>query len=155
MVNYAAGVRAPAFTLANIPDGSSNTIAYAEAFSASQAAGATVGSSTPAGNLWAFPGPDYTPTGTYTTPTGMSPGYIWTPAIAMSAYCGNWNALPQFGVNALGAQKCLPQGAHPGSIVVGLADASTRLVNNGLSQPTWQSALLPSDGVPLGSDWGQ
>jgi prepilin-type N-terminal cleavage/methylation domain-containing protein len=138
MTNPAAGVRAPGFTLANIPDGSSNTIAYTETFSASQ--------SNMAGTLWAMPGPDY-------SPTGMTAANLWTPAMAMSPYCSNWNQLPQFGATPAAAQKCLPQGGHPGSIVVGLADASTRLVNNGLSQTTWQSAVLPSDGVPLGSDW--
>ena len=37
--------------------------------------------------------------------------------------------------------------------MVGLADGSVRLVNPSISQLTWTSAMLPADGVPLGSDW--
>jgi hypothetical protein len=34
-----------------------------------------------------------------------------------------------------------------------MADGSVRDVNGRHSQQTWQSAILPGDGIPLGSDW--
>ena len=37
--------------------------------------------------------------------------------------------------------------------MVGLGDGSVRLVNSGVSQPTWSDAVFPNDGQPLGSDW--
>jgi type II secretory pathway pseudopilin PulG len=51
--------------------------------------------------------------------------------------CDNWRA----------------QSPHRGGMNVGLADASVRIVNPGISQRTWTDALLPDDGNPLGSDW--
>jgi prepilin-type N-terminal cleavage/methylation domain-containing protein len=51
--------------------------------------------------------------------------------------CNNWTA----------------QAGHTGGMNVGLGDGSVRFVSRALSQATWTSALLPSDGNPLGSDW--
>jgi prepilin-type N-terminal cleavage/methylation domain-containing protein len=45
------------------------------------------------------------------------------------------------------------QGAHTGSMVVGLGDGSTRFVSAGMSQNTWRNAGNPKDGNVLGSDW--
>jgi len=43
--------------------------------------------------------------------------------------------------------------AHPGGIVVGLADGSVRTLSPSLSRETWWNAVTPSGGVALGSDW--
>jgi prepilin-type N-terminal cleavage/methylation domain-containing protein len=51
--------------------------------------------------------------------------------------CDNWRA----------------QSGHLSGMNVGLADGSVRTVSSGISQPTWDSALLPRDGQVLGSDW--
>jgi prepilin-type N-terminal cleavage/methylation domain-containing protein len=51
--------------------------------------------------------------------------------------CDNWRA----------------QSGHRGGMNVALADASVRSVSPGLSQTTWKLALLPNDGLPMGSDW--
>jgi prepilin-type N-terminal cleavage/methylation domain-containing protein/prepilin-type processing-associated H-X9-DG protein len=45
------------------------------------------------------------------------------------------------------------QSGHTGGINVALADGSVRTVAPSLSQATWTSAMLPRDGVPLGTDW--
>ncbi len=45
------------------------------------------------------------------------------------------------------------QSAHTGGMNIGLADGSVRSVSPSISQKTWTSALLPSDGTPLGNDW--
>ncbi|HET6573077.1 MAG TPA: DUF1559 domain-containing protein [Fimbriiglobus sp.] len=43
--------------------------------------------------------------------------------------------------------------AHPGGIVVGLADGSIRTLSPGVSGTTWWNAVTPSGGEVLGSDW--
>ena len=49
---------------------------------------------------------------------------------------------------------CMLQGPYAGgSIQVGLGDGSARLVSNSISATTWSLAVLPNDGLPLGSDW--
>jgi len=48
---------------------------------------------------------------------------------------------------------CMLQAMTPGGILVGLGDGSCRGVSSGISQATWQAAVQPNDGVPLGSDW--
>lgn len=48
---------------------------------------------------------------------------------------------------------CLLQGPWPGGILVGLGDGSVRMVSPSISALTWQEAVNPSDGNPLGSDW--
>ncbi len=51
--------------------------------------------------------------------------------------CNNWRA----------------QSGHSGGMNVALADGSVRFVARGISQTTWDRALLPADGLPLGDDW--
>jgi prepilin-type N-terminal cleavage/methylation domain-containing protein len=43
--------------------------------------------------------------------------------------------------------------AHPGGIVVGLADGSVRTLSPGLNGDTWWAAVTPAGGEVLGSDW--
>jgi type II secretory pathway pseudopilin PulG len=128
---------APAYTLGNMPDGTSNTISWGEQYCSTGTNGG--------GNLWAYPGIDWS--------------WQWTPVIANSRSWGyptttNFSyPLPQFTPTQAQANRQLVQSGHPGAVVVGLSDASTRIVNNGISQLTWNYALLPDDGRPLPSDW--
>ncbi len=39
------------------------------------------------------------------------------------------------------------------SVFVGIGDGSVRPVKNSISKTTWQYALDPNDGMPLGTDW--
>jgi prepilin-type N-terminal cleavage/methylation domain-containing protein len=41
----------------------------------------------------------------------------------------------------------------PAGVMVSLLDGSVRIVSNGISQNTWQNALMPNDGNVLGPDW--
>jgi hypothetical protein len=43
--------------------------------------------------------------------------------------------------------------AHPGGMVVGLADGSVRTLSPGISGDTWWHAVTPSGGEVLGSEW--
>jgi hypothetical protein len=42
---------------------------------------------------------------------------------------------------------------HTAVVMAGLGDGSVRPLTQGMSQPTYNLALIPSDGLPLGSDW--
>jgi prepilin-type N-terminal cleavage/methylation domain-containing protein len=43
--------------------------------------------------------------------------------------------------------------AHAGVVLAGLGDGSVRNLSSGMSQYTYNLALIPNDGLPLGSDW--
>jgi prepilin-type N-terminal cleavage/methylation domain-containing protein len=70
----------------------------------------------------------------------------------------NWDQLFQVSPQPLvgpGA-VCDPsraQTAHPGGILVGLADGSVRPVAAGVSRATWHAALTPAEGDLPGGDW--
>jgi prepilin-type N-terminal cleavage/methylation domain-containing protein len=52
--------------------------------------------------------------------------------------------------------NCVPgqaNSAHTAVILAGLGDGSVRNLTAGLSQATYNLALMPNDGYPLGSDW--
>jgi prepilin-type N-terminal cleavage/methylation domain-containing protein len=78
----------------------------------------------------------------------------------------NWNLPPQIqpiltsmpapstgGRDPKECDRSRPSSGHAGSSVVCMGDGSVRNVSESISQTTWQAALLPEDGVPLGSDW--
>jgi prepilin-type N-terminal cleavage/methylation domain-containing protein len=122
----------PQYSVGNIPDGTSNTIAFGEEYSVT---GATGG-----GTLWAYPGIDWS--------------WQWTPVIADTRILGATAfGVPQFSPTQAVAAKYYAQSAHTGQVLVGLMDGSVRGVNSGITQVTWQNALTPADGNPLGSNW--
>jgi len=123
-----------AYNIGNVPDGTSNTVAFAEKY-------ATCGSS---GSLWSWVGCDW------------GGGVAWAPTYAATPWYGNaaYN-LPQSQPNPY-ASACDPvraQSGHSGSIQVGLLDGSVRGVSSAVSQLTWQYATTPDGGEVLGSDW--
>ncbi len=48
---------------------------------------------------------------------------------------------------------CRLQGFYAAGTMVGLGDGSVKLVGSGITPATWSAALIPNDGIPLGSDW--
>ena len=52
------------------------------------------------------------------------------------------------GVSGVSALRSLDE-----FVLVGLADGSARSVKNTISRPTWEHAVDPADGFPLGDDW--
>jgi prepilin-type N-terminal cleavage/methylation domain-containing protein len=133
------------FTVANIPDGSSNTIMFAEQYTDHQ--GAASG-----GNLWVYPGNPWS--------------WEWTPNFANRGSFGTGNftvqpnnlvtniyGTPQMKPTVLQADKRLPQTAHTSTCMVLLGDGSVRGVSGSVTQVTWQRAILPDDGNVLGGDW--
>jgi prepilin-type N-terminal cleavage/methylation domain-containing protein len=159
----------PQFNLANIPDGTSNTIFIADKLAqypppAPQATDPN-GNLVQPNNLWAWP-PNYA------VSEPNPPGYaVGTPLnAAIFAYQNNlagnpppttWAntppgyvfSQPQIGVPPTQADWRLVQSQHTAVVQVGMGDGSARGVSSGVSQATWQNAILPADGNPLGSDW--
>jgi hypothetical protein len=124
------------YGVGNIPDGTSNTVAFAERYAACGSYG----------NLWAWPGGHYW--------NGWEPN-TWGVTFANNVDGGAWNQVPQFQPNPYGT-ACDPNRAstpHTGTCQVGLMDGSVRGVSSGVSQATWQNAITPDDGTPLGPDW--
>jgi prepilin-type N-terminal cleavage/methylation domain-containing protein len=61
--------------------------------------------------------------------------------------------VPQFTPLPLNCNPCMLNSSTTGGILVGLGDGSVRMVAQGISQLTWAHAVMPNDGIPLGSDW--
>jgi prepilin-type N-terminal cleavage/methylation domain-containing protein len=161
--NYAANVmvfepRGTASIETAMPDGTSNTVMFAERFrNCSPASG---GCTLPA---WAWNtlanGND-----PWTSPTfGAYQDQIWqmNAGGAEFSYPQNWGtttaAAGSLGFQAgPSAQQCnwyVTQGGHTGVMMAGLGDGSVRGVSASMSVPTWVYACIPSDGNTLGNDW--
>jgi prepilin-type N-terminal cleavage/methylation domain-containing protein len=127
---WSATARLPA----SMPDGTSNTIAFAEQRMICPVNGGAV-------FYWGETGGPCDRTGYSTSNTiGSIPAFFTT-------------AVPQFNPpNAL-CNPCMLNSNTTGGILVGLFDGSVHLVQQGISPTTWQNAVLPNDGFPLGSDW--
>jgi hypothetical protein len=149
----------------SIKDGASNTVMIAEKYAACRRSAAPTGTSEVGGsasncwmrndswpNLPAFAISRLDWLSSADTPKAGTRG-------ATNSYQPNWFMPPQFqptpGVNSDVSQQCdhsRPSTGHT-ECVVGMSDGSVRQVGRKVSQTTWLSAILPSDGVPLGSDW--
>jgi len=137
------GAFAP-YKLANIPDGTSNTIGIVEASGC-------------------FPGfPAVNPaTGTllsYMTwhwpayPNSFGPYWPDPDQLPGGANYTGLYFLPQIAVSPMKADPNLAQCYHA-AMNVALMDGSVRRVSGVVSQQTWTNSLNPADGQPLGSDW--
>ena len=153
-----------------MPDGTSNTVAWAERFRECNWNGYT----SPG---WALHSDyiQYTNPGTNTIPGTNGPPGTWdTPGFGymdhgglavlgvVPGQGGDPNLTDQNGFTSLPfqvaprASECrfqITQTAHSGGMVVGLGDGSVRTITAGLSRATWVMACRPSDGQVLGSDW--
>jgi prepilin-type N-terminal cleavage/methylation domain-containing protein len=110
---------------ATLPDGTSNTIGFLERFAVCNADGY-------AGHVWMEDGQGNNP---------YAPGIFTT---SLPYFNANYNTL---------CSSALPGTFSPAGIMVSMMDGSVRLVTSGISQYSWTYALLPNDGLPLGSDW--
>jgi prepilin-type N-terminal cleavage/methylation domain-containing protein len=70
-----------------------------------------------------------------------------------AANLGASNALWQPAPTTAACTPSVAQGMQSQAIQVSLADASTRSVTASVSLATWTTALYPSDGTPMASDW--
>jgi hypothetical protein len=145
---------APQYNVGNIPDGTSNTIAFAEVFGAWNNVTLNTGG-TPTltagthATARAYPGPSYNQNPPAVTTGGP---YLHAAVGDSLSYAYPYQA-PQIPATQASCDKPRSQSFHPGSVVVALADGSVRLVNSSITQTTWQNALTPADGNVLGPDW--
>lgn len=126
-----------AYTIANIPDGTSNTVLVTE--KSAQNTGSTP-------NIWGV---------ATAAPTG--PVFAIGAATVSGATVTLANGTPQFSPTGTSgsnpANPSLVQGYHTATIITGLADGSVRGVSASVSINTWGMAVVPNDGNPLPSDW--
>ncbi len=118
----------------DIPDGQSNTIFWSEKLAycdGNKLEGKTDWADNQLGNGMASVGNHLH------APLSWSPGLI-----------------PQFNIN--NPSLCFrwaPSSSHTGALLVGLGDGSVRTINSGISQTTFNIAMVPNDGTTLGTDW--
>jgi prepilin-type N-terminal cleavage/methylation domain-containing protein len=122
---------------ASLPDGTSNTILFAEHYAQCPGDGTVTYNGNPQSgrfiHMWSFS------------------FAIHAPA---SPHIGYGSALPPQPAPTL--QQCdffRPQAMSASGCVVGLGDGSVRTVNTNVSAATWALALNPADGQVLGNDW--
>jgi prepilin-type N-terminal cleavage/methylation domain-containing protein len=110
-----------------IPDGTSNTIGFAEKYARCNGQG----------TLWSH--------------GNWNPG--WEPAFA--TWLGSPGPGSKFQIQPVGSQcnYYLASTSHSGGMLVGMVDGSVRSVSSGVSANTWWSAVTPNGGEVLGSDW--
>jgi len=131
------------FGIGNIPDGSSNTIGFAEKIAACQNSGGS------GGGWWAHPGCDW---GNQGPPTFAIAWNLGTPTPTVN---GNWNQAPQYQPYPwnTACDYTRPSTAHSGTCQVAMMDGSVRGVTPAVPQTTWIIAVMPADNTPLPSDW--
>jgi len=135
------------YSLGSIPDGTSNVIGFAEHVGAcknTSAGGGVNNTKSPMdvgnyGLLWMHPFWPWT-------------SRDWCPYFT-TIQGGNWDQVPQVGI--FDATKCDNQGAstaHSAAKVL-MMDGSVRDISGNITQVTFNRAIIPNDGLPLGGDW--
>ncbi len=120
------------YTIANIPDGTSNTISFGERIGAC----GTSGTNYSARDL---------PSAINNAHSSTFGGNVATGKATMS--------LPKFGVTRNTCKGTGASSAHAGIMVTGMVDGSVHLMNAGISEPTFWKLTNPADGMVIGSDW--
>jgi prepilin-type N-terminal cleavage/methylation domain-containing protein len=131
--NKTANYYQAAYTIANIPDGTSNTISFAERI----------------GNC----GTSFSSTRDLPTQTHAEPN---TSCFGDPVLTGGGVAslpLPEFGVTQSTCTGKTATSGHTAVMVVGLVDGSVHMMGNGVSQKTFWQLVNPADGQAIGSDW--
>jgi prepilin-type N-terminal cleavage/methylation domain-containing protein/prepilin-type processing-associated H-X9-DG protein len=130
----------PRYSIENIPDGTSSTLGFAEQFAECGNTG---------GSLWAYAYLD-----TWLPVFGNNYSYAPCPNYQSPLYQNSdWYNAPQSGITINQCDKWRAQSYHSGGVNCALMDGSVRFVMSTISQQTWQRAVQPADGLPLGGDW--
>ncbi len=123
---------------ASFPDGTSNTILFAEKYC--ECSNSTDGAG---GSGWARQSPNPSTYGAYFN-------YLGTHGLGGPTFTPPFQVQPAFNG---GCSYKFPSTPHAGGIQVGMADGSVRSVAAGVSPGTWWAARTPADGDLLGPDW--
>ncbi len=137
---------------ASMPDGTSNSIVFAEKLTFCMIAPQGPASLAANGNCGGAGGTIYCGGTQWSDPLldFFAPVYniLTNNGIVTTA------ATPQFSPNyQTNCDPTRPSGMHSGVIVVGMGDGSVRTVGSGVSPLTWMLANVPNDGQVLGADW--
>ncbi len=153
--NYAANVmvfepRGTRNIAAQIPDGTSNTVMFAERYKNCSPSPANGGGCTLPAWAWStiLNGSDC-----WSSPTfgAQQDGIYQMNCSGAEIYYGS--VAFQAGPNPEACNWYVTQGGHTGGMMVGLGDGSTRVVSTGMSVVTWSYACTPAGGEVLGPDW--
>jgi hypothetical protein len=60
---------------------------------------------------------------------------------------------PEVGYNSSNCIYYQPSSSHTAALLVGLGDGSVRVITRGMTQTTFNLAMVPNDFQPLPSDW--
>ena len=78
------------------------------------------------------------------TPTNP-PNAMFFPDLSLAKCNGSYTSYYTYHAQATSS--------HAAVVMAGLGDGSVRALTQGMSQLTYNLALIPNDGQPLGSDW--
>ena len=124
-------------------DGTSNTIAFATRYAAAEKVSEK--------------GQSKTPCGYYDLPLANNGGSFFgaTPMVgkASAASASGWQMMPTLAQVNCSATVGMAHAFDKAGILVGIADGSVRFVAPSISSQTWNYAMQPNDGNPLGADW--
>lgn len=125
------------FTIANVPDGTSNTVLVAEMYGqdTSWLMQLNYAWGSLAANVFA-----------YTVPPASQGGLDYWNSLTTNAH------EPPYIDKAGGWAFYHPWSPHPGACVIGMLDGSARTVGK-ISIPSWHAVLYPDDGTLPGTDW--
>jgi prepilin-type N-terminal cleavage/methylation domain-containing protein/prepilin-type processing-associated H-X9-DG protein len=140
----------PGFTIGNIPDGTSNTVAFAEKYgtSSGQPLGtATTGYGTVHGSLWAWPqiSSATNTAGFNYEGTQADVGHGWT----YNTYVTNSNNFIQNQPTLANSNWSYNQAFHTGVMNVAFMDGSVQSISASIAPLTWGLLVDPKDGQPV------
>jgi len=153
--NYAANVmvfssgawgtdQKPGTIVSAMPDGTSNTVMFAERYKECSPSSGGHTEPTWAAQPWNTPNDAW-----------AIAGFGWSASGMRGGIYPDWDRSPPFQTSP-SASACswyVTQGAHSSAMIIGLGDGSVRNVNPSISLTTWQYACNPRDGNSLPGNW--